>query len=426
MHDEGTLQLFRFDQANTSLEERDELALSDDDIRAVLPELRSQLGGEWAVLSTCHRTEFYHFGDPIEWADLRPLVGELNEDDGSELPDPERMERSSAARHLFRVAASLESVALGENEILGQVHDAHDLLLERSDGSPVLDQLFRFAVRCGKDVRTDTALCEGAVSVSSVAVDLAEKIFGSFDGRTVVLVGAGETAETAAEHFAEAGATDFRVVNRSRSSGERLAGRYGGDYRPLDELDEVLQSADVGLVAVGADEPVVEADLAQRVVRARRQEPLFLIDVSNPRNVAPAAGDLPGVYLYDMDDLESVVEDNLQARRAEIPAAEAVVDDFVDQWESWRQQLQVDPTISTLARYFEDVRQQELARHEGDISEDEMDRLERFSKGLVKKLLHFPITNLRSAVEDNSLSQEQLQTVWSLYNLREFEENSDE
>ena len=432
MADGPTLELYSFSHKNTSLETRDELAFSDEQVRRFLPEARERLGGEWAVLSTCNRSEFYgaNVDHDETWDVLADLIGELKNVPEDELTDPDAMDGSEAAHHLFRVAASLESVALGENEILGQVKHAHGMVLESEGHVSVLDQLFQYAVRAGKEVRTETALCEGAVSISSVAVDLAEKIFGNFRNREITLVGAGETAETAAEHFDDAGADHFTVVNRSRDAGEALADRFDGEYRSLDELGETLVDADVVLVATGAQEPLITPSMLRRAITERRHNSIFLIDVSNPRGITPEAGDLPSAYLYNMDDLESVVEDNLETRRREVPRAESIVDHFVEQWERWMQQRQVTPTISTLARYFEDVRQRELSRHEGEhrdeLSESEISRLEAFSKGLVKKLLHDPITNLRSAVENNQLSPEDLELVWSLYNLREFEERSDD
>jgi glutamyl-tRNA reductase len=297
--------------------------------------------------------------------------------------------------------------------------------LEAETDSPIIERLFQFAVRAGKDVRTDTALCEGTVSVSSVAVDLAQKIFGDFSDRTILLLGAGETAETAAEHFAADGAADFLVVNRSRDRGTALADRFNGRFAPLDDLESALATSDIAVVATGSQDPLITREMLEGVTEQRRHDSTFLIDISNPRNVEPSAASLPSVYLYNMDDLQSVVNANKAARRDEIPKAESIIDHYVEEWEHWLQQQRVTPTISTLARYFEDARQRELDRHDG-LSEEERSRLEAFSKGLIKKLLHDPITNLRDAVDRNALSSEQLEFVWSLYNLREFEESNHE
>jgi glutamyl-tRNA reductase len=424
----STLRLYSFSHKNTSLKRRDALAFSYDQIGEFLPEATDRFGGEYAVVSTCNRTEFYCWNDAGDdfWEPYSRFIARFKEIEPQALASPEVHTGLAAARHLCRVAASLESLALGENEILGQVKDAHQIVLDSTVDASVVDQLFQFAIRAGKDVRTDTALCEGSVSVSSVAVDLAQKIFGDFSGRNVMLLGAGETAETAAEHFRKAGASQFIVVNRSRDTGRQLADRFDGDFIGLSDLDEAIERADVAVVATGSQEPLVTADMMRQAMKRRRQDPVFLIDISNPRNVDPACSDLPSVYLYNMDDLQKAVDANLASRQQEIPEAESIVDHYVDQWDQWVQQLQVTPTISTLARFFEEMRQQEMGRLNGELTDEERDRLETFSKGLVKKLLHNPITTLRSAVDDDDLNSDDLDLIWSLYNLHEFEEQSDE
>ncbi|MFB6373279.1 MAG: glutamyl-tRNA reductase [Bradymonadaceae bacterium] len=428
MEQRATLRLFSYSHQNTPLDQRDRLAYSHDQIRKFLPLARERFGGEHAVLSTCNRTEFYYWGPDEDdlWAAYRKMIVDFKDIDPEAIGEPEDFRGTEAARHIFRVAASLESLALGENEILGQVKEAHQLLLDSDHDGSVLDELFQYAIRAGKEIRTDTELCEGSVSVSSVAVDLASKIFGNLGGRTVMLVGAGETAETAAEHFQEAGVSDLVVVNRSRDTGRQLADRFDGDYLALDELDSAIVRADVAVVATGSQEPLVTREMLEGAMEQRKREPMFLIDISNPRNVEPSCADMAAVYLYNMDDLQQAVEANLASREDEIPKAEAIVDEYTDRWDDWVQQLKVTPTISTLAQYFEDMRQQELDRLHGEISEEERSRIEAFSKALVKKLLHHPIRNLRSAVDDGSLTAEQIELVWSLYNLQEFERETDE
>jgi len=427
MAERPTLRLFSYNHRNTSLADRDEIAFPHDQIRNFLPRVAEEFDGEHAVLSTCNRTEFYHWGDPdaTPWADYWAFIAEFKDIDPAEFGAPKRARNCGAARHLCRAAASLESLALGENEILGRIKDAHELVLEADYDSAALDELFQIAIRAGKEVRTETELCRGSVSVSSVAVDLATKIFGSFDDRVILLVGAGETAETAAEHFQGAGASQFLVANRSRNTGQALAERFEGEYLPLDDLESAVRRADVSVVAAGAQEPLVTESMVQSAMRARRGDPIFLIDISNPRNVEPSCAELPSVYLYNMDDLQQVVAENLESRRDQIPAAEAIIESYVDQWDRWHQEQIVAPTISTLAQFFERMRQKELSRHD-ELSDSERARLENFSKGLVKKLLHNPITNLRSAVEDDTLSSEQIDLVWTLYNLRDFEETPNE
>lgn len=423
---------FSFSHKNTSLKERDRLAFSTEDIAAFMAEVRLQLGCEAAILSTCNRSELYLFGPApkITWTKVWQIIAatKFSADPNPLQPaqPPHIYEGYAAALHIFRVAASLESIALGENQILSQLKSAHGLMLEQPFKCPTLDRLFQFALRCGKEVRTQTGLCAGTVSISSVAVRLAEKIFGSFAQRQILIIGAGETAEKAAAHFQGAGAEDFVVVNRSEATGRALAEKFGGTWRGLDELAISCVTADVVLVATGANDFLLTATVFKDVMKKRHHRSIFLIDISNPRNIDPVLGKQSGVFLYNMDDLQSVVANNLDARRQEIPAAEQLVAHFVDEWELWSQTLQVTPTIATLARYFDAIREQEINRHGGQMSETERTMLEDFSRGLIKKLLHHPIMYLRASVQENTFKTEDIRVLRSLYKLQDFEEQLDE
>ncbi|AWV89562.1 glutamyl-tRNA reductase [Bradymonas sediminis] len=423
---------FSFSHKNTSLKERDRLAFSAEDVAAFMAEVRLQLGSEAAVISTCNRSELYFFGPAaaLTWAKVWDAICavKFGAHDRPAPPSqpPHTFEEHEAALHLFRVAASLESIALGENQILSQLKAAHALMLEQPVKCPTLDRLFQFALRCGKEVRTETGLCAGTVSISSVAVRLAEKIFGSFAQRQILIIGAGETAEKAAGHFQGAGAEDFVVVNRSEAKGRALAEKFGGTWRGLNAIAQSCVTADVVLVATGATDFLLTTAIFKDVMKKRHHRSIFLIDISNPRNIDPALAKQSGVFLYNMDDLQSVVADNLDARRQEIPAAEQLVARFVEEWELWAQTLQVTPTIATLARYFDAIREQELERHGGQMSETERVMLEDFSRGLVKKLLHHPIMYLRSSVQEKTFKTEDLRVLRSLYKLQDFEEQPDE
>ena len=424
----GDLSAVSFSHKNTTLEERDQLALSSAEITAWLPQLRCQLGAEVAILSTCNRTEIYACGEQaLElWPRLKPLLCAHRGIDPARCPEPARYRSTDAARHLFRVSASLESLALGENQILGQIKTAHELLLESPDKSPVLDRLLQFAVRAGKNVRTQTRLCDGAVSISSASVDLAKKLFGDFKDRVVVLVGAGETATNAGVHFRAAGANRFVVVNRSEQTGRAVAAEFGGAYRPLDALHQVLHEADIAIFATGAKDHLIGRRDLKPIMKRRSYRQLFLIDISNPRNVDPDAAKQEGVYLYNIDHLKKVVEANLMGRAQEIPRAEACVDAILAEWDAWMQERRIRPAIASLSRFFHEISQQELVRDQHRMSDAERLLLEEYSKRLVKKLLHHPISYLRQAVQSNSLRAEDLNLVLSLYNLHEPPEPRDD
>lgn len=418
MTSQKQLTAISFSHHNTGLDARDALSFNGDDIERFARLCHDRFGCESAVLTTCNRTEFYLYGPGHDewWDRLEPMVADIRHLELETIPSPAVFENGRAARHLFRVAASLESLALGENEILGQVKDVHEWIVDAEPGCPVLDQLFQYAIQVGKQVRTETSLCEGALSISSAAVDLATKIFGNFSNSTVMLVGAGETAETAAMHFESSGADQFVVLNRSEERGRRLAERFDGLYRPLDDVADACVEADVAVFATGAEHHLLTRRQARRVMKARQYQPIFLIDISNPRNVDPTISELDSAFLYNIDDLQQVVEDNLASRKSEIPAVEQIIDHKVAQWNNWQESLQVTPTIASLAQFFEQVRTEEIKRHNG-ISDEKREMLDDFSRGLIKKLLHNPISYLRNANADDSLRTEDLKLVRSLYDL---------
>lgn len=422
------LATISFSHHNTGLDERDALSFTAAESDRFVAACRENWACEAAVLSTCNRTEFYLFGDTKGelWPRLKTLVSDVRALSLDSIPEPAIFFGADAARHVFRVAASLESVALGENEILGQVKDVHRRLVDAESRSPVLDQLFQYAIRVGKRVRTETSLCQGALSISSASVTLATKIFGDFSSRNILIVGAGETAEAAAMHFRRSGADQFVVLNRSPQRGRRVSEQLGGTFRPLDDLVDACTGADVALFATGARDHLLNYQQMKRVMKARHHRPIFLIDISNPRNIDPDVTRLDSAFLYNMDDLEQVVEANLKSRRAQIPAACRIIDHMVDEWENWNETMQVTPTIASLAQFFEQIRNEEIERQSSAVSDENREMLDEFSRGLVKKLLHNPIMYLRRSVDEDSLRAEDLHLVRSLYNLDSTNENSDE
>ena len=408
--------LISFSHHNTSIEERDRLAFSPDEVAEFVPKVGSILGNsEVAVLSTCNRTEFYVYGNggTATWESISPIVRATKHFDGVRA-EPAQLRGLDAARHLFRVAASMESLALGEDQILAQVKEVHRQILGVGARSPVLDRLYQFAIRCGKRVRTETTLCDGAVSIASASVELSKRIYGDLTPLEIALVGAGETAENAAQHFKANGATRFVVVNRGEERGRALADQFHGTYKPLRDLDSVLQTADIAVFATSATTPVLTRGALDAVMKRRRRRSLFLLDISSPRNVEPSASGASGVFLYNIDDLEGVIRDNLKTRQREIPRAEMIVDEMVGEWGAWMQTLRVRPTIGQLTKKFEALRQAEVARWSKDTSTEELDE---FSRRLIKKLLHTPIMFLRDGTEDGTLKPEEVDVLRRIFAL---------
>ncbi|ADU51376.1 glutamyl-tRNA reductase [Thermaerobacter marianensis DSM 12885] len=389
--------------APVSLRER--LAVGDEAAAAALKELAACPAVEEVVLlSTCNRVEVYaaagHHGQATRhvrellarWAGMEP--GGLD-------PHLYVREDAGAARHLFRVAAGLDSMVLGESQILGQVRDAYHLAAEAGTCGKVLHGLFQQALAAGKRARTETAISQHAVSVSYVAVELARKVFGHLDGRPVLLVGAGETAELAARSLAEEGGCRLVVANRTVERGRQLAAAYGGRAIPLDRLADALVECDVVISSTGAGRPVVTAAMVREAMRRRRQRPLLLVDIAVPRDVEPAAGRLDGVFLYDIDDLQAVVEANLRLRREEAARVEAMLEDEVRQFEGWLQSLNVVPLIRSLREKAEAMRRNELERalrKLPHLSERDRQVIDGLTRLIVNKLLNDPMVRLKEAV----------------------------
>jgi glutamyl-tRNA reductase len=345
------------------------------------------LEGEAVCLSTCNRTELYLVDTDPEAAEARASKALL----GDEV-ELYRMTDEAAALHLFRVAAGLDSLVPGEGEILGQVRDAY----EAGAHGPVLDRLFREALRVGKKVRTETAINESPASVSSAAAALAQQVFGDLSGCQVLLVGAGEVSELAARALAARGATIAAVTSRTQANAETLADAFDARAVRFAELGSELEHADVVVSSTSSPEPI----LSREQVPDRKGRPLFVIDLAVPRDVEPDVAQLEDCYLYDIDDLQAVVRESLSGRRREAERAEAIVEHEAERFRDWQATLRVVPAIASLRERAETIRSGELAKAESrleGLSESERRTVESITTQIVNKLLHVPIVRLKQA-----------------------------
>ena len=348
---------------------------------------RMARSGEAVCLSTCNRTELYLVDSEPEAAEERASQALL----GDEV-ELYRMTDEAAAVHLFRVAAGLDSLVPGEGEILGQVRDAY----EAGAHGPVLDRLFREALRVGKKVRTETAINESPASVSSAAAALAQQVFGDLKGCRVLLVGAGEVSELAARALAARGATIGAVTSRTQANAARLADAFDAHAVPFDRLGSELDQADVVVSSTSSSEPIMSRDQ----VPARKGRPLFVIDLAVPRDVDPAVARLEDCYLYDIDDLQAVVRESLNGRWREAERAEGIVEHEAARFRDWQASLHVVPAIASLRERAESIRSGELAKAESrleGLSESERRTVESLTTQIVNKLLHVPIVRLKQA-----------------------------
>ena len=355
---------------------------------------------EALLLSTCNRVEVLLTTNDMDRA-ARQVIAFLSatrDIPASQFEDKlYRHEGDAAVRHVFRVAASLDSMVVGEPQILGQIKDAYRLAATKKTSGVILNRLLHKTFLVAKRIRTETGIGDHAVSISYAAIELARKIFGDLEGRQVLLIGAGEMAELAVEHLIRNRAADIRVANRTFERGVDLARRFKGRAIRFEEITEALEAVDIVISSTGAAETVIRRDMVKEVMRRRRNRPLFFIDIAVPRDVDPAINRLNNIYVYDIDDLKGVIEENIEDRQRAAIKGERIVDEAVIRFRQWYDSLDVVPTIVGLRRKFEAVIRGEVARTclggaAGGVDEAALDKM---VNALVNKILHDPTTILK-------------------------------
>jgi glutamyl-tRNA reductase len=385
------------------IELRERLAVEDEEHAALLRALREHAGlSEAMIVSTCNRVEIYGVAAGTDVAPaVLAVLASLRSLPPAALQDHSFTRgHADAARHIFRVASSLESLVVGEPQILGQVKSSLARARESGAVGPVLDRCMSLAFKCAKRVRSETEIARGGASVPSVAVDLARSIFGELAGCSVAVVGAGEMAEQAALHLQAAGAAEIVVVNRSASRGQALAAKVQGRYEPWEHLDQQLQRVDIVVGSTAAREPIIDRKRLKPVMKSRRHRPLFLVDIAVPRDVDADVTRLEGVFLYNVDDLQSIVNDNLRSRRGEADKADALVDEEVAVFCHWLRSRAIGPLMGQLQAHGREVAQAEVARllpKLGELTPAQQEAVEQLGRQIVSKLLHRPMANLRKA-----------------------------
>jgi len=381
---------------------------------------------EAVVISTCNRTEVYLVvGDSVRAeADVLGLLARRAEIRPTELAEVIYSPRNcDAARQLYRVTASLESMILGEADIQGQVRRAHETAMRAGATGPLSNRLFAAALTTGKRVRSETDIGSSRVSVSSVAVDLALSVLGDLQDRNVVILGAGEASELTARALSEQGAGTIFVANRHADRAISLAQRFGGSVVGLDKLPEQLVHADIVLSSTSSPHPILGRDELELVMGERGGQgarPLLIIDIAVPRDVDPACGELEGVNLYDIDDLQAVSARNLSLRAEETPHALEIVEEEIQRFARWLGQLDALPTVSALRAHGDGIVTQVLAENSArweSASERDLARVEAIARAVMSRLLHEPTIRLRSLSEDRGHAS--LELVRELFGLRE-------
>lgn len=415
---ENTVVLIGLNHKTAPVEMRERFSFSPEQVTETLNALQSEAAlVECALLSTCNRTEFYAVPKQSVQQSMDTLTRFLVRENG--LPPNEvdkllyRQQGPPAINHLFAVSSGLDSLVVGENQILGQVRRAFVQAQEASSTGPVLERLFPWAIRVGKRARSETDIARGASSVAAAAVELAQKIFGDMHGRNVMLLGAGKMGTKSVKLLHKAGVNEVKIVNRTYEKAEELAEQCGGTAVPYEMLDEALINVDILMASTGAPHYILTKDRISKVIHQRRGRPLFLIDIAVPRDIEPACGDVDNVYLYNIDDLQAVVDKNLARRHTETQAVLSIVEAATQDFCKDLDGRKASAAIVTLRSGFDALRRAELEhfRSKKSLSDPELQLLENFSRRLLNKLLHGPTTKLRQLSEGGAAPDELLNSL---------------
>ena len=404
-----SIVLVGLNHKTASVEVRERLAFTDE---ACATSLRALVDGdlirEGLIVSTCNRVEVLaatangtHQSEGVSrissfLSETRAVPREIFSEHLYAHAD------DAAVRHVFRVTSSLDSMVVGEPQVLGQVRRAYSLAVEAGTAGRVLHRLVHHAFRVAKRVRTETGIAASAVSISYTAVELGRKIFGSLKGATVLLVGAGEMAELAAQHLRSAGASQILVANRTNETARQLADRFGGTAINYAMLGAHLATADIIICSTAASQYVITAEMAREAREARRNRPAFFIDISVPRNVDPAVGDLDNLFVFDVDDLEAVVASNIREREHEAERAELIVESEVMQFQQALRNLDIGPTVGALRPKLHAIASAEFKRHRhrlGHLTPEQERAIEALLVSAVNKISHPVIHRLRRSFD---------------------------
>lgn len=404
---------------------RDRLALSREETRELLGTLVEGTDGdrlirESVVLSTCTRTEIFAWTrEPVRAVErMRHKLRDVKDNDAvSTERHTFSLSGREGAHHLFRVAAGLDSLMIGEPQVLGQVRQAYALAEDEGTCGPYLTRLLQFAVRAGKRARAETDIGKGSASLAFAAARLATNILSDLSDQAVLVVGAGRTGAQAARNFAAKKPRSLTILNRTLGRAQTVAAEVAGTARPFDELHAALKRASVVVTATSAPNPVITAATLCAIMRERGGRPLVLIDIANPRDVESSAGRIPNVFLRDLDSLGDIVQENLIRRSKQIPDVERIVEEELRNFIDWYDTLQVVPVLRSLRESFYRIADEEVRRHLPGFDESSRDRLERYTRSLVARLLHQPTRQLRELDLETSEGLSSLAAVKEIFQL---------
>ena len=400
------------------LDVRERLWFSSEEIQHTLPLLKPFGISECVMFSTCNRTELYALieNNTLPSEEIKKIFITKKGAEGKVQPsDLFTLTAGDAAQHLFRVSAGIDSMVLGDVQILAQVKEGFNLAIELGTAGIFMNRLFQLAFRAGKRARTETEIGEGAVSISYAAVELAEKIFDDLHKKSALVIGAGETADLTATHLRSKEIGKLMITNRTRERAEQLAEKVKGVVISFENWFDNISDVDIIISSVEVNLYILSVPDIQRALKHHGSKMLFIIDIGVPRNIDPEVKNIENVFLYDLDTLNLMVEENLQKRQAEIPKVETIITEILTELTHWYSSLEVNPTISALTQFMENIRREELAKNLNRFDPKDRELVELVTKRIINKIVHAPIVNLKTG-QDTSLT-DRLQKISAIQKL---------
>lgn len=411
---------------------REALHLSEEEIRNLIQQTKDKILSEGIVISTCNRTEIYGIPkqDGITHLDLQNLI--INFKSSAAKISEENFQKfisRESVEHLFRVATGIDSLLIGDNQIFKQVKDSFIISEEMNFAGFLVKRLMDAAVRVGKRAINETAISEGAVTVSYAAVQLVEKIFANLSKKSALVIGTGETGEIAAKHLRDRGIGRLALTNRTFEKAEKLATELNTAVFPFDTFKEHLHKFDIIISATSSESIILTKDDIEKAMKKRNYESLVIMDIAIPRDVDSGCKDIDYVFYHDIDSLNVIVQQNLAKRRNEIPKVEKIINEELDAFFDWYNSLQVAPTIKDLRDYFEAIRAEEVGKNIYKFSDEDKEKLEIITKRIINKILHHPTVELKKLSDENStsdLSSLKISVVRELFGLTGNKQNQQE
>lgn len=394
------------------VEVREKIWFSIEEIKSFLPVLKEKYFRECVLISTCNRTELY--GIPSnELEDTIPIEDELikfkNANGAVKSEHFYLLHSSIAVSHLFKVVSGIDSMVLGDVQILNQMKEAYLTATSIKTIGKLTARLFDTAFHVGKRARSETQIGEGAVSISYAAVELASKIFSDLSKHSALIIGSGETAQLTAKHLQTKNIGKLIFTNRTREKAESLANEMNATVVEFNNFMNELKNIDIIISSINIPEYILSSNHLQRIMKERYYKQLFIIDIGVPRNIDPEAAKIENIFLYDIDALNNIIDKNLEKRRAEVPKVKKIIFEELEEFYNWYRSLQVNPTIQELRSQFEKIREEEVQKNINRFKEEDRELLEIVTKRIINKILHTPIVNLKNgtsnAIDDETISK---------------------